>query len=119
MFTATIIASSFIGMLAAVGLFSFFEKRGMLGAAKISAAIGLFAAAYCIAAGLFLLADWQDPFAVADPHEIAKASGTHGGRGGIVIFAIRFWPYVLIGFGGYFAYSYFIILRNLRSRVHA
>lgn len=113
MFTAMVIAICFVVMIAAIGPFTFFDKRGLVGAAKASLVIGLLASLYCLAAGLFLLTDWQDPFATADPGQLARASATHGGKGGIVVFAIRFWPYVLIGLGGYFAYNSFAILRMM------
>ena len=74
-------------------------------------ALGLAASLYCVAAGLSLAVDWQDPFAAADPERLARASAPHGGRGGLVVFAIRFWPYVLIGLGGYFGYNNFAMLR--------
>lgn len=114
MFAAKVIAVCFVTMLAAIGLFTFFDKRGLKGAANAALMIGLLASLYCIAAGIFLLTDWQDPFATADPQQLAKASATHGGRGGIVVLAIRFWPYVLIGSGSYFAYNSFAIIRMMR-----
>jgi len=119
-FTAKMIAVCVVVMIAAIGSFTFFDKRGLVGAAKTSLVIGLLASLYCLAAGLFLLTDWQDPFATADPAALARTSATHGGKGGIVVLAIRFWPYVLIGLGGYFSYSSFSILRMmLRRRPHA
>ena len=116
MFTAKVIAVCFVAMVAAIYPFTFFDKRGLVGAAKAALVIGLIASLYCIAAGIFLLTDWQDPFATADPQQLARASATHGGKSGIVVLAIRFWPYVLIGSGGYFAYSSFAILRMMPGR---
>lgn len=110
MFTAKVIAISFITMFAAVPVFAFLEKRRLL--ARAALVIGLAASLYCVAAGLFLVAGWQDPFAGADPELYARASATRGGKGGIILLAIRFWPYVLIGLGGYFAYNTFMILRH-------
>jgi L-asparagine transporter-like permease len=114
MFTTKVIAVCFVTMLAAIGPFTFFEKRGLDTAAKAILVIALLASLYCIAAGIFLLTDWQDPFATTAPQQLAKASATHGGRGGIVVLAIRFWPYVLIGSGGYFAYNSFDMIRLMR-----
>ena len=89
---------------------------GALISALVTGAIGLMASLYCMTAGIFLLTDWQDPFGTADPQQLARASAAHGGKGGIVVLAIRFWPYVLIGSGGYFAYNSFAILRMMPGR---
>ena len=57
----------------------------------------------CLVAGIDLLAGWSDPFLDADPEVMGKAAarGRGPGRGGLIIIAIRFWPYVLIGIGGF------------------
>jgi hypothetical protein len=62
------------------------------------------AAAYCFVAGLFLLSGWSDPLAAADPAAMNEAASRSRGRGGIILIAISYWPYVLIGLGGYFAF---------------
>ena len=74
MFTAKVIAVCFVAMVAAIYPFTFFDKRGHVSAAKAALVIGLIASLYCIAAGIFLLTDWQDPFATADPQQLARAS---------------------------------------------
>ena len=119
MFTSRVITVAFITMFAAAGLFLFFDKRGLIATAKTILVIGLVASLYCVAAGIFLLTDWQDPFAAADPQLLTKASASHGGKGGFVVIAIRFWPYVLVGLGGYFAYQILSMLKLMRpSRSH-
>ena len=66
--------------------------------------IGLIAAIYCIASGIHLLGGWENPFIDADPEEVAKAVVRGRGGGGILLLIIRFWPYVLIGWGGIVAF---------------
>jgi hypothetical protein len=93
----------------------FVEKRQIRKLPTLVLVVGLIASMYCLSAGIFLFFDWQDPLAAASTEQIANASMKHGGKGGIVILAIKYWPYVLIGLGGYFSYSYFQILR-MRSK---
>ena len=50
-----------------------------------------------------MLYDWV-PLAGGDPQAIATGAATHGGKGGIVILAIKFWPYLLILLSGFWAY---------------
>jgi hypothetical protein len=64
----------------------------------------LIAGVFCVLAGVHLAVGWEDPLAHADPEAIGRASGHHGRRAGLFVLAIRFWPYVLIGLGGYMVY---------------
>jgi hypothetical protein len=112
MFQAQIITVCFLTMFGAIFVFNFFEKRHRAIAEKAALILGLVAGVYCIAAGAFLLSGWQDPFAAATAQQLGHVAGSHGGRGGIVILAIRFWPYVLIGFGAFSSYHYLAILKS-------
>lgn len=118
MFTASYITVAFISMFVAIRPYSFLEKRGWIELVKITISIGLIASVYCLVAGLYLLMGWQDPLAPLSSEEISRAAVTHGGKGGIFLLAIRFWPYVLIGSGGYFSFVYLVIL-NRWFRKHA
>ena len=85
--------------------------------------IALLAAIYCIAAGFHLQPGWHEMIA-ANPEESSGSGGNYGRRGGIIILAILYWPYVLIGLGGYFGYHNFRTFRDLlgelrRSKVAA
>lgn len=113
MFSAQFITIFFAAMLLAVGALVLIQKRGWIAIEGIILAVGLGAAVYCVAAGVFLLSGWQDPFASASSQEVGQAAATHGGRGGVVILAIRFWPYVLMGLGSYFGYGYLLGLVRL------
>ena len=110
MFDAKVIAVCFIVMLvsASLGLVSLkiqtTKVKNVITAWLIGT--GLFASVYCFVAGIVLLTGWQNPLTNADPHTIATVSIKGSGRGWIVILAIAFWPYILIGLGGYFAYLY-------------
>jgi uncharacterized integral membrane protein len=56
---------------------------------------------YLLAAGVIGLMDgWMDQVAEhTDPAKGARIAG-HGRRRGLVVLAIYYWPYVLIGLGG-------------------
>tara|TARA_E500000178_G_C16714179_1_gene614133 strand:+ start:138 stop:317 length:180 start_codon:yes stop_codon:yes gene_type:complete len=58
-----------------------------------------------------MLYDWA-PLAGGDPQAIATGAATHGGKGGIVILAIKFWPYLLILLSGFWAYMSVQLLKN-------
>jgi hypothetical protein len=113
MFTGQYIAIAFLTMFAAIGAFLLIEKRRWLLAERPVLLLGLVASGYCIAAGLFLLSGWQDPLGVASSLEVAHAATSHGGRGGVAILVIRFWPYVLIGLGSYCGYYYILIFKHI------
>jgi len=114
-FAGRFIAVGFITMFGAVFLFLLTEKMGWLRPQRAIVAISLLAALYCVAAGVSLHFGWQDPFASADPTHYARASASGRGGGGIILLAIRFWPYVLIGLGGIFGYHALRILRALSA----
>jgi hypothetical protein len=109
MFPGNLIAVAFVTMLMGVSANEFAEKRNWLTTCKLLATIGLAASIYCIAAGLSLFVEWQDPLADASAQTIAHASATGRGKGGIIIIMVRFWPYVLIGLGGMFAVCYAVM----------
>ena len=110
MFTATTIMIAFVGMLASKAVLLLAVKykwRGVLWAAGMGLIVS---SGFCVAAGIFLLLGWQDPLAGASAVQLSKAAVRARGRGGILILAIRFWPFVLIGSGGFCFYHALIIL---------
>ena len=74
-----------------------------MGEQQGSGAFGCVASIYCLLAGSDLALGWQDLLAGASAQQLGQPAASHGGRDGIVIFAIRFWPFLLIGLGGYMA----------------
>ena len=117
------IAIAFVAMLAANGLWVLFVKRRLRSGELAAVTIALLAAIYCIAAGFHLQPGWHEMIA-ANPEESSGSGGNYGRRGGIIILAILYWPYVLIGLGGYFGYHNFRTFRDLlgelrRSKVAA
>lgn len=98
MFTEQLIDMAFVLMIFATFLTQWLEKHKQRKLAIAIYWIMLAASVYCVAAGVHLATGWNDPFASVDPRDVASA--THGRRGGLVVMAIRFWPYVLIGLGG-------------------
>ncbi len=101
MFPPFIIGIAFVGLLASL-LFSLkaFDLRvKKAGVGNIAFALCLVPPAICVLAGVDLLGGWVDPLLSADPADVGKVAAR--GRNGLIIFAIKFWPYVLIGLGGY------------------
>lgn len=118
MFSGKMIAIAFVLMFASTGLLVISDKLKQQWLESIGIVSGLAASLYCVAAALFLWGDWQDPFATANiaAEDIGNAAAKGRGRGGIILLAIKFWPYVLGGFGAYFAYNNFWLLRyQIRS----
>lgn len=77
---------------------------------KTLVGITFLGALLCIGIGLYMAIGWTDPFAGVDT---TRASASHGGRGGIIVLLIRFWPYALIAYGLYAAYNFSFPLRRL------
>lgn len=107
MFGGEITFYGIIIMFIGVGLMIVTQKMGWARLNLIVLWIGLLASLYCLTVGIFLYFNWHNPLANIDPSEIGRISSKARGRGGIILLAIRFWPFVLIGLGGYFAYHYF------------
>ncbi|MBT6047727.1 MAG: hypothetical protein HOG49_13040 [Candidatus Scalindua sp.] len=102
MFSGWIIFYFIIGAFVSNILAQFLGKRTMHRASNVLFVFSLIAGIYCLAAGIFLAAEWQDPFANAN---ISSSTYVRGrGRGGLVILVIKYWPYVLIGLGGFIIY---------------
>ena len=97
MYAGEVIAVAFIAMLLVALPLERLEKRELLGPAKVFLAVGVFSGVYSILAGIHLAGGWEDPFANVDAERLGSASAKGRGRGGLVILAIRSWPYILMG----------------------
>jgi hypothetical protein len=104
MFNGWIIFAAIVSVFAVAPLCLAAQKRRLTRLARALNAIGLVGAIYCVAAGIYLLIGWQDPFANADPMETAKA--IHSPKAGLIVLLIRFFPYALIALGVYTVYIY-------------
>ena len=98
MFTFSLIAIAFVASFAWVPLFEWLDKRNWTTSTNVVLGVGLIAGVYCILTGAQLLIGGEDPLAGADPETVARA-GRERFSVGFVILVIRFWPYVLLGFG--------------------
>ena len=78
---------------------------------KASLIILLIACIFNFFSGAMMAFDW-DPFAGGDPEAIAIGAATHGGKGGVVILAIKFWPYLLMLLSGFYTYMSAQLLRH-------
>ncbi|MDA8139779.1 MAG: hypothetical protein M0036_14105 [Desulfobacteraceae bacterium] len=111
MFTAKIIAFFFISVAILIPAMIHVDTKKHLVITAILTFISI-AGLYFVAAGLFLATGWQDPFSSASTEQVARISAIHGGRGGIVLLAIRFWPYGLAAIGAYLSHFGLSILWN-------
>jgi hypothetical protein len=116
MFGGGIIAVAFILIFLCIPVVSIAERKGALRVEKAALSVGLAAAVYCIAAAIYLYPAWQDPLAAAEADQLARASASGGGRGGVVVAAIRYWPLFLGGIGAYFGYHNARILGLIPSK---
>ena len=114
MFAGEIIAVAFVAMFVSVFPANWLEKKNLDKLATVFWTIGLIASIYSVVTGIFLFVGWEDPLISADPETLAKASTRARGMGGITVLAFEFWPYVLIGVGGYGGWSYATILWHRR-----
>ena len=71
-----------------------------LRAARALALLALFAAVYCLVAGLAVRRGWQDPTTNLDPAQVGAAARSLRARGGLYLIAASVWPWVLIVAGG-------------------
>lgn len=115
-FPATAIAVAMLLAFGTVFPLTFLDRRGHRDTAANLALVAALSAAYCLLAGASMIESWQNPFAASSSATMSSAAGSHGGRGGIVILVIMFWPYALILFGAYFGHAHFTIWRNMRRR---
>jgi hypothetical protein len=111
--SAPVIATAFVAMPLSGAFLAWGLNSRRFWLAKFATIVGLSGALICVTAGLFMLPAWADPLAGQDVSARAAVSGRGGG--GVVIMAIKFWPYVLVGLGGYVAYHSYQNLKCLRE----
>ena len=106
MFSASVTIAAFILMLLPVFGLDFLERRRRIATLRLVAGIGLASAAYCVAAGIALLAGWEPLVAAADPAEL-RAIVAHGhDDAAFAVRAIRYWAYGLTVIGGFWTAVY-------------
>ena len=103
MITAKIIAISFIGSFVIIWPMTYFQDKEKFEFLKICVTILIIFSAYNLIAGIYLLSGWEDPLSQASGQQQGRAAARRGG--GIILLAIKFWPYVLIGWAGYCFYN--------------
>lgn len=114
LFPASAITVAFLGLFVGTGaLVICMDRRWRRTEAVVAWTILAFAI-YCVAAGIHLQTGWEDPLASASASQLSSASVRGRGRGGIIVLAIRYWPYVLIGLGAFFAYNVGSVLLTTR-----
>jgi hypothetical protein len=96
--TTSLVIAILAVMLAATILQWSAATTGRTRLARALQVLALLAAAYSIVAGVTLLSSWSDPLAGADTADIAGAT-SRSRRGGVVVLAIRVWPFVVMTLG--------------------
>jgi hypothetical protein len=106
MFSASVTIAAFILMFLPVFGLDFLERRRRIATLRLAAGIGLASAAYCVAAGIALLAGWEPLLAAADPMGLQgiAAHGHHDGA--LAARAIRYEAYGLMVIGGFWTIVY-------------
>jgi hypothetical protein len=94
MFTASAISVAFGLLLLALLLVEHIQKRNWPRISLVLFITMLASGIYCLAAGIYLAVDWNDPMAGKDITTIAHY--VHHPKGWVIIAAVRVWPYVLI-----------------------
>lgn len=116
MFSASVVAIFFVGMFLAIFLSEYFENRALPTIAAYAMTLCSLCALYCLVAAVALAIGWESPLSNAAPEQIVQDAATHGGRGGLFILVIRFWPFVLGAISGYVGfYSTQIAWRQLKK----
>lgn len=104
MFTATIIGAFVLAhILWQVLEIVFIDKSKII--YKNILKLDVATAVYLFAAGVYLIFDWSDPLSTMSSEQYAKGSATHGGKGGILLSLISYWPHFLIAYSSYYLYG--------------
>ena len=105
MFTAKLISIGIAVSFASVFIMNYLQdKPSLIKIFQTSVIISIISGLYILGAGIFLLTGWEDPFINASAKEIGQASSRAGGKGGIVILIIKYWPYAMIAWALYSLY---------------
>ena len=102
MFTAKMIAISFIGSFIIILPMVFLQDKEKWELLKICVGIFTIFSVYNLIAGIYLLSGWEDPLSQASGQQQGRVAARRGG--GVILLAIKYWPYALIGWGGYSLY---------------
>lgn len=118
MFSPIVIAVALVLMFVSIGIIESLEKREKVRLVRAVAFLGLLACIVSVGAGLDMVAGWTDPLRSVDPETVQqferRATARTRGRGGWIVLAIRYWPWFLIGAGGFFGLGYGKILWRYR-----
>ena len=106
MFSASVTIAAFILMFLPVFGLDFLERRRRIATLRLVAGIGLASAAYCVAAGIALLAGWEPLLAAADPAELQGIVAHGHDDAAFAARAIRYWAYGLTVIGGFWTIVY-------------
>lgn len=89
---------------------SFLSSKGWYSLVKIIALVGLLCSVYTLINGIYWI-NWAPP--ELEPEQAAKITGRR--RGGLLLLAFQYWPYVSIAFGGMMSLKYFAHFKNPES----
>lgn len=111
MFSAKIIAFTFLSAFFGIYLVNFLEsKKKLKNLLKLVLFILILFSVYNFLAGLNLWFGWEDPLSNITPEQQGRAAARRGG--GIILLIISFWPYILTFVGIYLTWLYTMILKR-------
>lgn len=111
MFSAKIIAVTFISTFFGIFLVEFLEnKKKFRKIFQTVLLIFIIFSLYNFLAGLNLMFGWEDPLFDITPEQQGRAAARRGG--GIILLIISFWPYILTFAGAYLSWLYIMIFKK-------
>ena len=113
MFTAKIIAITFLSSFFGIFVVEYLEKKNQYKQIlKIILLTFIIFSIYNFIAGLSMSFGWDDPLSNATPEQQGRTAARRGG--GIILLIIKFWPYILTIAGAYLSWLYFMIFRRIK-----
>lgn len=116
-FQTGIIAVAVIFGLTAAWIFGILKEKQAWRALAFVSGVAVLVGIYILATGAYLLGGWSDPLATTDPNQVSEV--TSRGRNGLIVLAIRYWPYFLLGFGALVSYLGWLTTKEARANLGA
>jgi hypothetical protein len=106
------ISLSIVSCLGTIHLIKWADQRGAVRTVIVVSLFSIICDIYCIAYGLAIIGDWENPFTKLSSDQVVHGATMHGGKGAVILGIIAVWPYFLLGLGWFCAYSHVQIVRR-------
>jgi hypothetical protein len=116
MVPASVTVAAFLLMVLPVFGLDLLQKRRRLAALRTLAGIGFAGAAYCMIAGIAVLAGVEPFQAISVPADLPNLVAGSGDQAGFAVRAVQYWPYGLIVAGCFWTIVYAATQWNTRRR---